>query len=50
MRKPKPVQSTSEISDAFAENCRVVFESFLKKGFTSEQAFQLLLLVLKTQT
>lgn len=35
-----------EQADNVAENYRKIYEAFLKKGFTSEQSFQLLLAVL----
>lgn len=39
-------QVISEQADTVAENYKKIYESFLKKGFTSEQSFQLLLAVL----
>jgi hypothetical protein len=48
MRKTKEtkkdvVLSFEDNTSVYAENCKIIFESFIKKGFTSEQAFQLLL-------
>jgi hypothetical protein len=49
MRKPKEIKkekvvlSFEDNTSVYAENCKVIYESFLKKGFTTEQSFQLLL-------
>ena len=39
-------QVIAEQADNVAENYRKIYEAFLKKGFTTEQSFQLLLAVL----
>jgi hypothetical protein len=44
--KPDLNQIISEQADDVAENYRKIYEAFLKKGFTTEQSFQLLLAVL----
>lgn len=35
-----------EQADNVAENYKMIFDAFIKKGFTSEQSFQLLLAVM----
>ena len=47
-RKTKEIKkdvglSFEDNTSIYAENCKVIYESFLKKGFTIEQSFQLLL-------
>jgi hypothetical protein len=46
-RSKKTFPSLLETSDSFSENCKVVYESFLKRGFSSEQSFKLLLVVIE---
>lgn len=44
--KPDLNQIIAEQADDLAENYRKIYEAFLRKGFTSEQSFQLLLAVM----
>lgn len=39
-------QIISDQADNVAENYKKIYEAFLRKGFTSEQSFQLLLAVM----
>jgi hypothetical protein len=46
LKKEQHVQSTVELTTIIATQFRDMFDCFLKKGFTPEQSFQLLLHVL----
>jgi len=45
-KKPDLNQIISDQADNVAENYKKIYEAFIKKGFTSEQSFQLLLAVM----
>lgn len=45
-KKPDLNQIISDQSDNVAENYKKIFDAFVRKGFTSEQSFQLLLAVI----
>lgn len=44
--KPDLNHIISDQADNIAENYKKIYEAFIKKGFTSEQSFQLLLAVM----
>ena len=45
----KIVANSDEAVEEFAETMKIIYESFLKKGFTTEQSFRLLVLVMSKQ-
>lgn len=46
-KKSKTIKkTTAELSELFAENCKIIFENLLKNGFSTEEALKILLAVI----